>query len=131
MTLTGKVFAGYAEAIVKAHGFGSPKMVRLHGTDDWEKISWDLKDADRERRKDVYATLDELSEACERYEKISETIREMNRAVMWLIENGYLRENNWGFYSKSYHNSPKMAGTSIGLTDKGWAVASKYLAAKK
>ena len=113
MTLTGKIFKAYAEEIVKQHGFGSGKMVRK----DEPQFLWE-----------EYRKLDQII-SWGRGDK-EEALREYSElaaAEKWLLDNGYLKE-----YTRLYHVNYGIVGrtrgtTYIGLTDKGWAVADKYL----
>lgn len=112
MTLTGKVFKAYAEEILKRHGFGSGKMVKSG-----------------EPLMDVYTKLDQMISRGNGKEEALQQYKEMADAEKWLLDNGYLKE-----YTKSFRVNYGIVGRNrinqyIGLTDKGWAVADKYLKA--
>ena len=114
MTITGKVFQSYAQAVIAKHGHGSRKMVKQHDTEYIHHLQFVASRLEREGKR----------------EEASEVYKSFLDAEKWLIENGWLREYGWSVYSKSYHESASRIGTSIGLTEKGWAVAEKYLNAK-
>lgn len=96
MTEKGKIFKGYAENIIRVHGFGSNKMVH-YGPD-------------------MFCSLDTVK-ACE--------VRKE------LIAEGYLRAYNTtqtiSHGSKGFRRSSGCPINWTGLTEKGWAIANKYL----
>ena len=111
MTITGKVFKGYAEAVIAKHEFGSSKMV---GETD-NKVMMALL---REINFDSSLT-------CEEQGKRSQ---EIGAAQNWLLDNGYLRKYEASWETKRRHSYAVTACKDyIGLTAKGWAVANKYL----
>ena len=136
MTITGQVFKGYAEEIVRRHGFGSNKMISQWDNRRRENLvmrGQRLIDKRTHARNKVSIMLAE-SEAAEASGAEGERLwDEIGAADKWLLENGYIRE-----YSFSTHST--VAGTGVlcnfrhytkyGLTAKGWAVARKYLEAE-
>lgn len=130
MTITGKVFKAYAEAVIAKHGFGSNKMVR---EDSPEFISNEIMRGQRLVSKRTWARnslsiTEEEAEAAERAGEEGERIwTELKNAEKWLIENGYLREYSWVAVNAAHHHFVDRSGDCIGLTAKGWAVANKYL----
>ena len=130
MTTTGKVFKAYAEKIVSKHGFGSNKMV-AQGSPDFISNAimrgQRLIDKGRHAENSTGMYLEEFEAALAGKEEGYRIWDELSTAEEWLLENGYLRKYNWATYNQSYHISFSRCGVSIGLTDKGWAVAQKYL----
>ena len=127
LTLRGKVFAAYANAIVRVHGFGSNKMV---AQDTPEFIRQEMSKAQRLVNRAMWAKEkfeidhDEFEAALAAGEEGKRIFREFGEAEDWLIENGWLRKYLWSTRRTYYRGH---SGTSIGLTAKGWAVARKYL----
>ena len=128
MTLRGKIFKAYAEAVVARHGFGSNKMVaqnspayisaeNMRAQRMIDRAQWTLQ------KGEVAHDEAEVARAADAYGK--RIFREMGEAYKWLLDNGYLREY-MALYEKSrgrrYGHS-----LNVGLTAKGWAVAHKYL----
>ena len=104
MTLTGKVFKGYAEAVVSAHGFGSNKMVK--------------------------ETANRIMIGLLRESESIEQDQEIGKAQDWLLANGYIRKYIHEMETSKRHRYTVTARVEyIGLTDKGWAVAEKYMKA--
>ena len=120
MTLTGKVFKAYAAEIVAKHGFGSNKMVKASSPefiDSEESRAQRLADSQTWGR-------DENG-----LEKAQEIFEGLKAAESWLIENGWMSEYV-KLYRVNYGLTGRIRGKRfIGLTDKGWAVARKYLEA--
>ena len=117
MTITGKIFKSYAEAIIAKHGFGSNKMVLDWSTDFLKGINQKIRDAGRDTPEQEKA-LDTWSECCDGQE--------------FLLKNGYMRTyrpewNGW----KGRKPVRRRGSLYIGLTEKGWAVANKYLEAEQ
>ena len=100
MTVKGIIFKGYAEVISARHGFGSRKMVREY---DNKRMMGLLRESDS-----------------------MDTDREIGEAHRWLLDNGYIRD-----FSYVHRMSTRVVRYGerkfIGLTEKGWAVAEKYL----
>lgn len=128
MTLRGKVFKAYAEAVVARHGFGSNKMVaqnspayisaeNMRAQRMIDRAQWTLQKCE--------VAQDEADVARAADAEGKRIFREMGEAYKWLLDNGYLREY-MALYEKSrgrrYGHS-----LNVGLTAKGWAVAHKYL----
>lgn len=130
MTTTGKVFRAYAEEITNRYGFGSNKMV-AEGSPSF--ISLEI--AKGQRLIDKYnwlnarttVLLEDLEKAEAGKEEGLKIWGEIGAAETWLIENGYLRKYSWGFYTRYGRKSQNRSGISIGLTDKGWRIAQKYI----
>lgn len=117
MTTTGKIFKSYAEAIVVKHGFGSNKMVLDWSTDFLKDINQKIKDAGHDTPEQ---------------EKALDTWKECYNGQEFLLKNGYLRKyrpewNGW----KGRKPVRRHGSLYIGLTEKGWAVANKYLEAEQ
>lgn len=128
MTVRGKVFKAYAEAIVARHGVGSNKMVAKHSPQyiEWEIIKGQRLISRYDHLLDaIEITLEELEEAEQGAEEGRRIWAEIDEAEKWLKVNGYIREYEW------YHDRPgttkSRGGTSVGLTGKGWRLADRYL----
>ena len=138
MTITGLIFKGYAEAVVARFGYGSKKMVNQWDNRRREDIVMKgqrLIDK-RTHAKQAYSIEVSEFEAAMRCGEEGERLwDEVSAADKWLLANGYIRE-----YSFSTHNTVAGTGgrvlcnfrhyTKYGLTEKGWAVAAKYMAAE-
>lgn len=128
LTMRGRIFKAYAEAIVERHGFGSNKMVREYSP---EYIQAEHMRAQRMCDRAMWAKerfsidLDEAEAARAAGEEGKRIFRETGEAYDWLIDNGYLREYV-AIYEKS-RGSRYGSSTNVGLTAKGWAVARKYI----
>lgn len=118
MTTAGKIFKAYAEAIVKKHGFGSSKMVK---TEDARWLSSEM------------TKLSQMIAWDQDKEAAKKALNDLGEAGKWLIQNGWLRKRDaqcsrstrYGSYVKHYTVTVEY----YGLTEKGWAVAQKYLEA--
>lgn len=110
MTITGKIFKSYAEAIIAKHGFGSNKMVL-----DWS--TGFLKNVNQS-----YSSF--LPKDDPQNVKAFEMWKKCYVGQKFLLDNGYIREYRptWKTRRGSGHGS-----LYIGLTEKGWAVANRYL----
>ena len=133
MTTTGKVFRAYAEAIVRAYGFGSNKMVRQGSP---EYISRETMRGQRLLNRAQWAN-EKTSILLEEYEAAmagkEEGLRiwdELAAAEKWLIANGWLRTYDAECSRSRGRRHWTVLVTYYGLTAKGWAVARKYLDAK-
>ena len=117
MTVTGKIFKSYAEAIIAQHGFGSKKMIRNWSTDFFT-----------ERKAEVETLINGHADDSPESKKGLELYEEMWNGEKFLLDNGYLRQYQpewWGWKNRRYvkhHGS-----VYIGLTEKGWAIANKYV----
>lgn len=101
LTVRGQLFKDVAEMIVANHGFGSKKMVkRCPDLYDWSALDFNNPD--------------------------------VHEAYYFLIENGWIREYMPMHTGKDRRcndrSTWKFGATFIGLTEKGWAVANKYIA---
>lgn len=113
MTIKGKIFKSYAEEIVKAHGFGSNKMVKHFSTSFFDEQKEEAKKLDSDEAKMT-------------------VLEELWNGEDFLIESGYLRKYQPEWYGWRNRRYGKHYGSVyIGLTEKGWAVANKYLEAKQ
>ena len=114
MTITGKVFKSYVEAIMKKHGFDSNKMVLDWSTEFLRGVN------------QSFAPF--LPKTDPQNEKALELWKECHGAQRFLLKEGYLREYTprW----RTRRGGMAHGSLYIGLTDKGWAVAGKYLDAK-
>lgn len=125
MTNKGKIFKAYAEEIVKRYGFGSKKMVA---------------NGDTKFLRDKYSKLDQIiSWGRGNKEEALQEYKELAAAEKWLLDNGYLRQ----YESQTSRTNTMKVWTGskfvpgykvdvntkrfIGLTEKGWDVAHKYL----
>lgn len=128
MTLRGKVFKAYAEAVVARHGFGSNKMVaqnspayisaeNMRAQRMIDRAQWTLQKCE------VAHDEAEVARAADAEGK--RIFREMGEAYKWLLDNGYLREY-MALYEKSRGRRYGHC-LNVGLTAKGWAVAHKYI----
>lgn len=133
MTMRGKVFAAYAEAIAQKHGFGSGKMVE-QGSPAY--INREIMRGQRLVDRATWAN-EKTSILLEEYEAAmagkEEGLRlwdELAAAEKWLIENGWLRTYNAECSRSRGRRHWTVMVTYCGLTDKGWAVARKYIERK-
>lgn len=130
MTMRGKVFKAYAEAVIARHGFGSNKMV-AEGTPDFiEKATLRAQRLINEARwAEGSISIDdaEAEASIAGGEEGKRIFEELANAETWLVENGWLRKYDWATYRAKYHRSAARYGTSVGITAKGWAVAHKYI----
>ena len=130
MTLKARVFIDVLQQVIKKDGFGTNKMtcrdnVSSEYADECklieeyreygkakaiEKGHW--READEYRLNEVSIAIYIIEKAC----------NEVDEAKKWLVDNGYLRQ-----YEQSRHNGG-MIVTYTGITEKGWAIANKYLA---
>jgi len=113
MTTTGKIFKSYAEAIVNAHGFGSKKMVRNWSTKFFE-----------DKKTEVATLINGHDDDSPESKKGMEIFEEIWNGQKFLLDNGYIREYQpewWGRKGKQH------GSVYIGLTEKGWAIANKYM----
>lgn len=130
MTLRGKVFKAYAEAVVARHGFGSNKMV---AEDSPAYISAEIMRAQRMidraqwtlQRFEVAHDEAEMARAADAEGK--RIFREIGEAYKWLCDNGYLREYTAVYVRKRGWVTRYGHSVNVGLTAKGWAVAHKYI----
>ncbi len=113
MTITGKVFKGYVEAIIAKHGFGSNKMVLDWSTDFLKGINQTIRLAGKDTP--------EQDEALKVWEECYD-------GQNFLLKEGYLRTyrptyNGW----KGRKPVRRRGSLYVGLTDKGWKVANLYV----
>lgn len=113
MTVTGEVFKSYAEAIVKAHGFGSKKMVLDWSTDFLKGVNETIREAGK--------GTPEQDVALEMWEKCYD-------GQEFLLKNEYIRtyRPEWTGW-KGRKPVRRRGSLYVGLTEKGWAVAHLYL----
>lgn len=117
MTITGQVFKSYAEAIIAQHGFGSNKMVK-----NWSPNFF------TERKAQIAELINNHPDDSEESKKGMELYEEMWNGEKFLLDNGYLRQYQPEYMTWQNKRRVKKHGSVyIGLTDKGWAVANKYV----
>ena len=112
MTTTGKVFKGYAEAIIAKHGFGSNKMVLDWSTDFLRGVNQTIRKAGKDTP--------EQEEALKVWEECYD-------GQEFLLKNGYLRtyRPEWsGWHGRKQVR--RRGSLYVGLTEKGWQVANLY-----
>lgn len=119
MTTTGKLFRSYAETIIAKHGFGSNKMVQ----------SWHVPFV--ESHKDEVAHLiNDFAEGSEESKRGVALMNELWDRQEFLLNNGYLRRYQPEYMGwKGKRRVVRHGSVYIGLTEKGWAVANRYLEA--
>lgn len=117
MTTKGKLFKSYAEAIVKTHGFGSNKMVKHWSTGFFMEQKDEIGKLIAGKAEDS----DEMKQGMARFEELWNGEDE-------LIKDGYLRKYQPEWYGWRNRRYGKHYGSVyIGLTEKGWAVAKRYM----
>lgn len=110
MTTTGKIFKSYVEAIMKKHGFGSNKMVLDWSCDFLKGVNQSLSS---------FVPKDDPQNT-----KAFELWKECYCGQRFLLNEGYLREYRPTWKTR---RGSGQGSLYIGLTDKGWAIADKYL----
>ena len=120
MTTAGKIFKGYAEAIIAQHGFGSNKMVK-----DWD-IPFIM-----DQKEEVADLINNHPEDSEESKKGMDIFNSIWEGEKFLIDNGYLRKYQPEFWGWRNRRRVKMHGSVyVGLTQKGWGVANLYINAE-
>ena len=130
MTVAGKVFKSYAEAIVAKHGFGSNRMVRQDSPDYIHReIMRGQRLVDRATRAEQSTgiLLEEYEKAMAGKTEGIQIWKELATAEKWLLENGWLRKYDASYTYRKGRAHRIGVSTNIGLTAKGWSVANKYL----
>lgn len=130
MTIAGKVFKAYAEAIVARYGYGSNKMVHA-GSPTYIKREimrgQRLVDCAIRANEKTNILLDEYEAMRAGRAEGVQIWEEITSAEKWLLENGWLRKYESYYRYRKGKGYASTLSINIGLTAKGWTIAQKYI----